>query len=1448
MALDISLAQFNKIATGSYNAGQIDIKVGDNGQAELVKVNNHVWKTSKNNVVLSPERILEVKEAFLNALAKGGVKAEDLKAVRIRLGLPDEIDAASANVKEQRTDILKARFAPLTRAEVRSILDQYANQGKGFTRASANEISYEDWQAGQRTANMSAGHRTDRDNVNRAAQNLHASRGGAGVDYGITDAISLLSTSRTLENLGAAQNRREKGDNAVNERLLKRTALVNGFQGLVSQALKMLPAGTRDSGEFRLAGETVRLLKGEDGSLSAIVGKGALATKVKLGANADTYVARLLGRAVADMDTLGAPAMKNILGAVYDRDLEGGLLASERTSLTRQLSALVLANKSGGKVDMDALVKGSYNTGILVEMAERAIDGEEVGDTKAKLDAYHDKLVSDNAGLPEEMKAMLEKVANVPLEKPGEGDGEFVVKAPITGDIDNVVKAMPPPVPGPIATVPRDIGGIDGIKDFVASLVFSDDTMVGDVTVNKPGEAMRKMLANDRNVIALAEIIKNPAILDTACAPQIADAVKDGLGRMVDILDAAFRSANDGKSLAVAATEKDFVAQLSLFLQDPGRLPGAELAKFDNLILSMANKGCENIQLFVNDVFKVGNANVNAQGGIVGDPYKNLSAEDLKAQLKDKGLNAILDSAANSDSPGQVGFFRQVISTYFTSLSKADKRSCFSAAMKYAQSFDFAGLQGEALVSAQKAAVNKFTGAILKGTSPLLQKMMQGLPRDIMGDYADALEDMKSSLAPIPRKVVQAHFMQMISESKGKGDGQEIESIELVKSLGAASVGEAFLCKFKLKGVEKPKEFVVKIMRHDAERRVKAEAEIFTAAAEKIGPGMAKTWEGQLRQYMTEFDFRNEAENVNTGAQLYDIKGNAGHALRAIAPNVKSMKLSTVVPPKKDVMVAEVAHGRTVDKFFKTKISEIRTAASAVFEQDPATGRIKWQDGPVDPKTGKPKQVPVLKPNVSGGEINNMLEWCRNNYSDIKESQKLLVQATKAWFHEALLGSGKFHGDTHAGNLMVRSGEITFIDFGNLYTLKTHYVLDNQGNPVMETVQEENEEGQMVEVQRPKVLMDERHELLRVIMGATFRDKTFFLRGLENLLSPEGKVALQANRAKAEAILDTILSKGRFSYDMVYRLNAAVAELQKLGIELPPQINCFVQSMARLSNTLSEMNTIVNQTSALLEAADDFVKPGPAPERDELDIFGMAFDYRTSPEGRQKVEDDEDAAGVVKDGKPVQISSYFHRLTDGTGFGGFPLDSGATLMAGGPYYNKVLDRLEKSADPAAEARRLQEMLKANLDLEHNASFAQRIGILEGQFFAQLQTDLANAQTPEARTQALKSYALQYTAAVKFVMDSIQESEQQLVTMRTFETVEKPSSFANAVMTTLMDNFDALSNTFADSKAKLLIDVKAISMKELGLGLFAGEQATVRAIKDDATKMAGDDSYQIDIGV
>ena len=1432
MALpNISLAQFNRIATGDYNAGQIDFRAKDDGSTELVKVNNFVWRTSKNNVVLSHERILEVKEAFLNALERGGVGPEAMREIRDRLGLPADLDVSAD--ADQRNGILTARFRPLTRAQVRDILDTYANEGRGFTPASRAELSYGNWQAGQETANMSAKHARRRDNTNIASMAAHEPHGTVGVNFGVTDAISLLSASRSLAEFDDVRGQRCTGTNAVNEKLRMHTAMVNSFQGLASQALKLLPAGVRETPEFKLVGETVKLVKGNDGSLSAIIGKGNLATKVALKMDADTFAKRLLGRVVADAETLGESAAKNLLGMVYDHDLEGGLVASEKTSLTRQFAALILANKSGDQMGMDALVNGNYNTGILVEMAERALAGEDVGNTKALLDAYHAKLVSDNASLPAEMKAMLENVANVPLEK--SLGGEFIVRAPIVGDINHVVQAMPQPVQAEPPRALNDIGGLNAVKDFVADLVFSDDTMVGDVTASRPGEAMRKMLTDDKNIVVFAEIIKNPDLIDTACAHQIADAVKDGLGKMVDILAAAFKSST-GKELFVAATEDDFLEQLSQFMKDANKLPGTELAKFDNLILAMANKGCESIQLFINDVFKVGNANVNAQGGIVSDPYKGMSAEAIKAQLDGKSLNQILDTASNADSPGQVGFFRQVISNYFTSLDKADKRSCFAAALKYAQTFDFAGLEGEARVSAQKAAVNKFTGAILKGTSPLLQKMMQGLPKDIMGEYAEALDDMKCALAPIPRKIVQAHFMQMINESKGKGDGKEIESIELKKSLGAASVGEAFLCAFKIKGEKVPKEFVVKIMRHDAERRVKKEAEIFTAAAEKIGPGMAKTWEGQLKQYMTEFDFQNEVDNAKEGVKLYDVCGTKGtkkHPLSAVAPHLKSMHVSDIVAPKKDVMVAEVAGGDPVDKYFKGKIGEIRKAASVVFEQNPATGRVKWVDGPIDPKTNKPKPVPILKNDVPTGAITNVIGSCFDACMDIKAAQEKLLQATKAWFHEALFGSGKFHGDTHAGNLMVNGSYVTFIDFGNLYQLKeSRDLLDKDGNVVMDP-----------KTNQP-VKINERHELLRVIMGATFRDKSFVLRGLENLLSPAGKAALEANRDKVEAVLDSILAKGKFSYDVVYRLNAVVSELQKLGLELPPQINCFVQSMARLANTISEMNTIINQTRALIDTVDGYVRPGPAPQRDELDLLGIALDFRTSAEGQVRVDDDNETLSYHHpDGTPFQISAFLHHL--GTeGFGGFSFED-APFQTNGAYYNKVLARLTNAQDPAEEARKLTDMFAASADLEHNKANKSYVLTLN-----EAVEKIKNAKTDVEKTAAVKSFALQYGSIINSICMAMQATEGVVVEMRALEEAGKiqPKSFASALMGILTDNFDALSNTFADSTGRLLVDVKSISMNELGLGLFSGQQATIDAIKKDARDMPGENSYQVDIGV
>ena len=125
-------------------------------------------------------------------------------------------------------------------------------------------------------------------------------------------------------------------------------------------------------------------------------------------------------------------------------------------------------------------------------------------------------------------------------------------------------------------------------------------------------------------------------------------------------------------------------------------------------------------------------------------------------------------------------------------------------------------------------------------------------------------------------------------------------------------------------------------------------------------------WSSPLRyeQYKKEFDFTTEARNAETGLALYGIQDNDDHPLQAVAPDVTSMKISNIAPSKKNIMVAEVMDGDTLDTFFKESVGEIRTVASAVFEQDPATGRIKWEDK-VDPRTGKTVKKPATVCGIS---------------------------------------------------------------------------------------------------------------------------------------------------------------------------------------------------------------------------------------------------------------------------------------------------------------------------------------------------------------------------------------------------------------------------------------------------------------------------------------------------
>ena len=427
---------------------------------------------------------------------------------------------------------------------------------------------------------------------------------------------------------------------------------------------------------------------------------------------------------------------------------------------------------------------------------------------------------------------------------------------------------------------------------------------------------------------------------------------------------------------------------------------------------------------------------------------------------------------------------------------------------------------------------------------------------------------------------------------------------------------------------------------------------------------------------------------------------------------------------------------------------------------------------------------------------------------------------------------------------MVAFQKATFIDFGNLYKLETHYEVGPNGEPVMEDVEIKDEDGEVIgHEQRRKVALDERCELLRLILGATLRNKDFFLAGFERLLSPEGKQTLAANRDKAVAILDAVLAKGKFSYDVAYRLQAAAAELQKLGLELPPQVNCFIQSMVRLQNTVSEMNTIMNQAKALLDATTGLVKP-PAGPRDELDFIGPLLDFKFSEAGHKMVRNrgDHVMRGAEK------ITAFQKRLFSAE-LGGQNTSNIPALKEGGEYFEKCRTRLAEADDPVAEARRLVDLLRPYANPENDTDPCNGNITNATLNVDEFERALAAAQTPEAKAAAIRTFADEHCKIVAAFLSTIKNAERALADF----PILPPNSFASAVMGVLFGGADAVTNMIdknftAAERTALMFSVKAKSVSELHLGWFAGQETIINAIIEDSQSMGGDTSYKVDIGV
>ncbi len=759
------------------------------------------------------------------------------------------------------------------------------------------------------------------------------------------------------------------------------------------------------------------------------------------------------------------------------------------------------------------------------------------------LDAHYDKIVSQRHLVGKDMLALYKK-----LDAPGNFADKVHLPAPAAA-------AQAAPVEG------RPTAQQQGVHDFAADLLLSDDISDYDKDVgtsgNLDGLRLRNVFEKHRDTIAAlmdaraADKSRPPADL-ASLEPVMQDAIVKLLDKLEEMKAKADEDIQREYRLSIhmdsdkppqPLTSGGFVDKLcsdfdrgvkeaQSYLVLPSRLATEHLVEVDDLSSEVQAQKVGVSDSKDDDYRRHGMANFFAQMELeLNKSVEEAMRDTVHANVKTMIANvfpresaAALDShsplstiVADRASDPQMKLLKQTLDVYFERMGGVDKRNMMARLIRNTVAGAPDGMR---------------LGEILKGAGPVLQKMLQGLDPDAFTDpnFRLAISDMRSKLAPISEKAVKAQFADLIARSNGA-----IESINVTKALGAASVGQTFLCSIKMKGEDEPRECVIKMLRPDAHLRALREAEVFRDVAKGI-EGMSLTFEGKLAGIMKELDLTIEAGNVKTGLDVYD----AGtHKVNKTFANVASMRLSEIpgTDPTRGLMVLERAPGVPMDKFFED--------ANASIASDKATA------------------VAGIESRGGDSAIVSMLDGAESltgTYEDALGKHDALANLTTIWIREGLFTkTGFYHGDLHAGNIMVPTTQdiahgvpngVTMIDFGNA----------------------------------TKLSADEQKNVIRIIAGAAGNDPKLFLNGLDELLSADGKSKLAGHRQEVEGIVSDIFSQGTGN-DAGLRMTAVFKLLQaKFSIEVPSAISGFQSSQERLTVAMESM--LRTMTSAEMARLD----------------------------------------------------------------------------------------------------------------------------------------------------------------------------------------------------------------------------------------------------------------------
>lgn len=635
------------------------------------------------------------------------------------------------------------------------------------------------------------------------------------------------------------------------------------------------------------------------------------------------------------------------------------------------------------------------------------------------------------------------------------------------------------------------------IRDFIADLVMNKNTWLYDVESRQEQEPDGK---------AGSRILK----LLKGYAPEVRYILQhhEALNALSSLVakEQVLSVINAIRGLHDEIQEHDTLEKLEM---DDERVAAAA-AEIDRRVKTMMTDAVVKLQQKVSLLFQ-------AQKGDRTEFWKKPSAE-------------INGKTGIDDSTEQGRFYKSILDSYFSQSSEVDKRAMLSSFIRNVDP-----------IETEKNGENhdgKIVGEVIKGAGPLLQKLLQGLPSDSFPpETRIALEDTRSKLSPIPREVVNARLANMIASSNGF-----ITKIEVKKSLGAASVAEALLCRIYTKN--RPvtgEEVVIKILRPNVETAVRREYELISAIAREQGESTVKSFNDRYRGIIEEFDLTVESGNIDRGA-VYN------HAPVNNVPTeqIEAMGRCQSVLPTTGAIVLQKVDGQPFSSF----VAEARERFNDIVGDIHEKAALE--------KGGETKDVYTVKDDIL--DVRRKRFELQMLHSEIIRRREQLMLLVRAWIEQAFRG-GFVHGDMHSGNILSNDKGLTVIDFGNCT-----FLTENDRDALLSS-------------------------LVACVLGAgadTENPGSYLIACLQTMSSPKNSAKYDSayHNAELNSELGIVMRRGS-KCDVVTRMLSSLTLLQKYGYPLPGSVSTFVQSLSRLQAAVSETDTLLCE----IEEASDEIGP-----------------------------------------------------------------------------------------------------------------------------------------------------------------------------------------------------------------------------------------------------------------